>query len=99
MLTTDHKHYCLVCSDGRKPGPGCINCRSTGYDQTPCLDCQGQTTDFTDSIEVFDVDGALTLFAFRRVEGRRFWLNKRLAWVELDLSVEYDQSEMIMAAD
>lgn len=33
-------HVCLSCSpelDVR--GPGCINCRRTGYDQTPCLAC------------------------------------------------------------
>lgn len=30
-------HVCLTCSsNGLKPGPGCINCRSTGWDQTPC---------------------------------------------------------------
>ncbi len=33
-------HVCVSCSpelDVR--GPGCINCRQTGYDQTPCLAC------------------------------------------------------------
>lgn len=32
-----HAHACVTCSpDGRQPGPGCINCRQTGWDQTPC---------------------------------------------------------------
>ena len=32
-----HAHVCLMCSpDGRLPGHGCINCRQTGMDQTPC---------------------------------------------------------------
>lgn len=32
-----HSHACATCSpDGRQPGPGCINCRKTGMDQTPC---------------------------------------------------------------
>lgn len=34
-----HDHYCRTCSDGTKPGPGCINCRQTGYDQSPCINC------------------------------------------------------------
>lgn len=30
-------HVCLGCSpDHQTPGPGCINCRKTGMDQTPC---------------------------------------------------------------
>lgn len=35
-----HPHYCVSCSNGETPGPGCINCRSTGYDQTPRPDCE-----------------------------------------------------------
>lgn len=32
-----HAHACVTCSpDGRQPGPGCVNCRKTGMDQTPC---------------------------------------------------------------
>lgn len=38
----DHRHFCLVCSDGTERGPGCINCRETGMDQTPCIDCPGR---------------------------------------------------------
>lgn len=40
---TDHAvHACLVCAPDRStPGPGCINCRQTGYDQTPCVECPG----------------------------------------------------------
>ncbi len=30
-------HYCRSCSDGTEPGPGCINCRNTGWCQNPCL--------------------------------------------------------------
>lgn len=33
---TRHLHICVSCSDGTAPGPGCINCRDTGMDQTPC---------------------------------------------------------------
>ena len=34
-------HVCLSCSmiyapDDITPGPGCVNCRQTGWDQTPC---------------------------------------------------------------
>lgn len=33
-----YTHVCLSCSpDAQTPGPGCINCRRTGMDQTPCL--------------------------------------------------------------
>jgi histidine triad (HIT) family protein len=32
-----HAHACVTCSpDGVLTGPGCINCRQTGMDQTPC---------------------------------------------------------------
>lgn len=31
-------HVCRSCApDAITPGPGCINCRQTGWDQTPCL--------------------------------------------------------------
>ncbi len=37
-----HPHYCVSCSEtGEASGPGCINCRMTGFDQTPWPDCQG----------------------------------------------------------
>lgn len=37
-----HNHVCSTCSpDGIKPGNGCINCRQSGYDQTPCPNCPG----------------------------------------------------------
>ncbi|WP_334553221.1 hypothetical protein [Micromonospora sp. CPCC 205714] len=33
-----YTHVCLGCSpDYQTPGPGCVNCRNTGMDQTPCL--------------------------------------------------------------
>lgn len=33
-----YTHVCLSCSpDAQRPGPGCVNCRHTGMDQTPCL--------------------------------------------------------------
>lgn len=33
-----NRHVCLSCSPtGDEPGHGCINCRQTGWDQTPCL--------------------------------------------------------------
>lgn len=35
-----HPHFCVSCSDGETAGPGCINCRSTGMDQTPWPDCE-----------------------------------------------------------
>lgn len=35
-----HPHYCVSCSDGHAKGDGCINCRSTGYDQSPWPDCE-----------------------------------------------------------
>lgn len=35
-----HPHYCVSCSDGHAKGSGCINCRQTGYDQTPWPNCQ-----------------------------------------------------------
>lgn len=35
-----HPHFCLSCSDGETQGPGCINCRSSGFDQTPWPNCQ-----------------------------------------------------------
>jgi hypothetical protein len=35
-----HPHYCVGCSDGEAPGPGCGDCRSTGMDQTPWPQCQ-----------------------------------------------------------
>lgn len=32
-----HAHACISCSpDGVLPGHGCLNCRQTGMDQTPC---------------------------------------------------------------
>lgn len=34
-----HPHYCVSCSDGHAKGDGCINCRQTGYDQSPWPDC------------------------------------------------------------
>jgi hypothetical protein len=36
-------HHCMTCGTEGAPGPGCGNCRQTGFDQTPCLhpDCQG----------------------------------------------------------
>lgn len=34
-----HPHFCVVCSDGEAKGPGCVNCRSTGFDQSPWPDC------------------------------------------------------------
>jgi hypothetical protein len=36
-----HPHYCVSCSDGHAKGDGCINCRQTGYDQTPWPTCEG----------------------------------------------------------
>lgn len=35
-----HPHFCVSCSDGEVPGPGCDNCRSTGMDQTPWPTCE-----------------------------------------------------------
>lgn len=36
-------HVCVSCSPRPDvPGPGCINCRQTGYDQTPCVKCSEQ---------------------------------------------------------
>lgn len=35
-----HPHYCVSCSDGVDEGPGCMNCRWTGMDQTPWPDCE-----------------------------------------------------------
>jgi hypothetical protein len=35
-----HPHFCVSCSDGEKAGPGCANCRSTGFDQSPWPDCE-----------------------------------------------------------
>lgn len=32
-------HYCITCGSPAGPGPGCGNCRQTGYDQTPCRLC------------------------------------------------------------
>lgn len=33
-------HVCLSCSPRPDvPGNGCVNCRQTRFDQTPCLDC------------------------------------------------------------
>lgn len=33
-------HACASCSPNRiERGPGCHNCRQTGYDQSPCLPC------------------------------------------------------------
>lgn len=32
-------HHCLTCGTADGPGPGCVNCRGTGFDQTPCLAC------------------------------------------------------------
>lgn len=37
----NHPHYCVSCSDGETQGPGCINCRQTGMDQTPWPHCEG----------------------------------------------------------
>lgn len=38
-----HNHVCASCSpDGRRPGIGCMNCRNTGMDQTPCPNCPGK---------------------------------------------------------
>lgn len=38
-------HVCGSCSPRPDvPGPGCINCRNTGYDQTPCVPCAEPTT-------------------------------------------------------
>lgn len=32
-----YTHVCLSCSpNAQTPGPGCVNCRHTGMDQTPC---------------------------------------------------------------
>lgn len=34
-------HACRSCSPNRvAAGPGCMNCRQTGCDQTPCLACR-----------------------------------------------------------
>lgn len=33
-------HVCVSCSPRPDvPGPGCLNCRQTGFDQTPCVPC------------------------------------------------------------
>lgn len=40
-----HDHYCRVCSNGSNPGTGCINCRNTGMDQTPCHECLRKAKD------------------------------------------------------
>lgn len=32
-------HYCITCGSADGPGPGCGNCRGTGFDQTPCRAC------------------------------------------------------------
>jgi hypothetical protein len=37
----NHPHYCLSCSNGETKGPGCMNCRQTGFDQTPRPTCGG----------------------------------------------------------
>lgn len=36
-----HNHVCGMCSDGIHQGRGCVNCRNTGMDQSPCLNCPG----------------------------------------------------------
>lgn len=40
-------HACPTCSPGwpipKQAGPGCINCRQTGWDQTPCLPPKAKT--------------------------------------------------------
>lgn len=36
----NHPHFCVSCSDGDGQGPGCINCRRTGMDQTPWPHCK-----------------------------------------------------------
>lgn len=33
------RHHCMSCGTLDAPGPGCVNCRQTGYDQTPCKAC------------------------------------------------------------
>lgn len=43
-----HNHVCRTCSpDGKNPGQGCINCRQTGYDQSPCPNCPGPVAALT----------------------------------------------------
>lgn len=38
-----YTHVCLSCSpDAQTPGPGCVNCRHTGMDQTPCRSREAQ---------------------------------------------------------
>lgn len=37
----NHPHYCVSCSNGETRGPGCMNCRQTGFDQTPWPTCEG----------------------------------------------------------
>lgn len=40
-----YTHVCLSCSpDSQTPGPGCVNCRQAGMDQTPCLPSTDPTT-------------------------------------------------------
>lgn len=36
-----HTHFCWSCSDGSAAGRGCGNCRQTGFEQSPCLNCPG----------------------------------------------------------
>jgi hypothetical protein len=57
-----HPHYCVSCSDGEAAGPGCGNCRSTGYDQTPWPNCVGCKADAEQNREMrqsMNADGEL----------------------------------------
>lgn len=51
MLGEYHRHLCVSC-DGAKDG--CINCRKTGYNQTPCLICDKDGIAFKNRREFLD---------------------------------------------
>lgn len=51
MLGDHHRHLCLSCDCAEG---GCINCRYTGYDQTPCKICDKDGIGFRNRKEFLD---------------------------------------------
>jgi len=51
MLGDRHRHLCVSCIGAEG---GCINCRHTGYDQSPCLICDKDGIAFKNRREFLD---------------------------------------------
>lgn len=87
LLGQFHEHRCISCNG---TNGGCINCRKTGYDQTPCKICDKDGIAFKNRKEA---KAALTrlLLLQRQEELKHAFIKNFPALVEeIDLEIYWD---------